>query len=69
MLHTKFRGNRSDGSGVDYRLRVFTIYENGGHLGHETSIISTHFHFMYYLKAYKQNLVKNALVVSEKSMF
>ena len=44
------------------------MYEPGGHLGHVASIISKIFIFMY-LKAYIQNLVKNGLVVSEKSMF
>ena len=27
-------------------LRVFTIYEHGGHLGHVTSIMSADFHFL-----------------------
>ena len=45
MLHTKFRGNRPPGSGVEDFLRFFTIYGHGGHLGHVTSMISTHFHF------------------------
>ena len=33
MLHTKFRGNRSTGSGEENVRRVFTIYGRGGHLG------------------------------------
>ena len=37
MLHTKFRGNRSAGSGEDF-LMVFTIYGRGGHLGHVTQM-------------------------------
>ena len=37
MLHTKFRPNRSTGSGEDSR-RVFTIYWHGGHLGHLTQM-------------------------------
>ena len=45
MLHTKFRGNRSAGSRVDF-LRVFTIYGHGGHLGHVTSIKSSVFNFL-----------------------
>ena len=36
MLHTKFRGNRTAGSGQDDFGRVFTIYGRGGHLGHVT---------------------------------
>ena len=43
MLHTKFRGNRPAGSGEDF-LRVFNIYERGGHLGNVTSIMSSDFH-------------------------
>ena len=45
MLHTKFRGNRSAGSGEEDFERVFTIYGYGGHLGHVTSIMSSDFHF------------------------
>ena len=45
MLQTKFRGNRSAGSGEDFQ-RVSTIYGHGGHLGHVTSIMSSDFHFL-----------------------
>ena len=45
MLHTKFRGNQSAGSGEDSQ-RVSTIYGHGGHLGHVTSIMSSDFHFL-----------------------
>ena len=45
MQHTKFRGNRSAGSGQDFQ-RVFTIYGHGGHLGHVTSIMSSDIHFL-----------------------
>ena len=38
MLHTKFRGNRSTGSGQENFGVVFTIYGRGGHLGHMTLI-------------------------------
>ena len=44
MLHTKFRGNRPAGSGEEDFQRVFTIYGRGGHLGHQTSIMSSVFH-------------------------
>ena len=44
MLHTKFRENRSAGSG-DFQ-RFSTIYGHGGHLGHVTSIMSSDFHFL-----------------------
>ena len=67
MLHTKFRGNQSTGSGEDFG-RVFTIYLHGGHHVHVTSIILINFHF-HDLKAYIQNLVKNGPVISEKSKF
>ena len=45
MLQTKFCGNRPAGSGEEDFLRIFTIYELGGHLGHLTSIMSSDFHF------------------------
>ena len=45
MLHTKFQGNPPVGSGEEDFLRVFTIYGDGGHLGHVTSIMSINFHF------------------------
>ena len=45
MLHTKFRENRSAGSGEEDFQRVSTIYEHGAHLGHVTSIMSSDFHF------------------------
>ena len=43
MLHTKFRENRSTGSGVEDFLKVFTIYGHGGHLGHVTWTIYVNF--------------------------
>ena len=46
MLHTKFCGYPSTGSGEEDFLRVFTIYGPGSHLGHVTSIISSNFHFL-----------------------
>ena len=46
MLHTKFRGNRTSGSGEEDFQRVFTIYGHGGHLSHVTSIMSSDFHFL-----------------------
>ena len=68
MLHTKFRGNQPAGSGEDF-LRVFTIYGRGGHLSHVTSIMSSDFHFLKYVKAFIQNLVQIGTVVSEKIQF
>ena len=38
MLHAKFRGNQNIGSGEEDFLRVFTIYECGGNLGHVTQM-------------------------------
>ena len=46
MLHTKFRGNRPAGSGEEDFLKGFTIYGQGGHLGHVTSIRSSDSHFL-----------------------
>ena len=68
MLHTKVHGNRPAGSGEEDFLRVFTIYERGGHLGHVTSIMSSDFHFMY-LKAFIQSFGQIGTVVSEKIQF
>ena len=36
MLHTKFQGYWSTGSGEEDFLRFFTIYGHGGHVGHVT---------------------------------
>ena len=46
MLHIKFRGNRSEGSGEEDFLSVFTIHGRGGHLGHVTNIMSSDFYFL-----------------------
>ena len=46
MLHTKFRGNRPASSGEEDFLWVFTIYGQGSHFGHVTSIMSSDFHFL-----------------------
>ena len=52
MLHTKFRGNRSNGPGEEDILKVsFNLYVHGGHLGHEVSIMSLIF-ISLNLKAY-----------------
>ena len=55
MLHTKFRGNRLAGSGVEDFWRFFTIYGLGGHLGHVTSIMSSDFHFLVPESFHKKN--------------
>ena len=49
-------------------LDVFTIYGHGDCLGQVTSILSTNFDFDVF-KAYIQNLVKNGLIIAEKSKF
>ena len=45
MLHTKFQGNRSTGTGREDFWRGFTIYRCGSHLGHVSSIMLINFHF------------------------
>ena len=54
MLHTKFHGNRSAGSGKDFQ-RVSTIYGHGGRLGYVTSIMSSDFHFLVPESFHKKN--------------
>ena len=66
MLHTKFRGNRSAGSGEEDFQRVFTIYGHGGNLGHVTSIMSSDLHFLV-SESFHKNLIP--IVVSEKIRF
>ena len=44
MLHVKFHGHWSTGSGEEV-LKVFTIYGRGGHIGHVTWTIKTYFCF------------------------
>ena len=47
MLHAKFLGNRSAGSGEERFLKVFTIYGRGAHLGHVTQMPRTNFRSPY----------------------
>ena len=68
MLHTKFCGNRSAGSGEEDFQRVSTIYGHGGHLGHVTSIMSSDFHFLVH-ESFHKNLIQIRKVVSEKIRF
>ena len=42
MLHAKFQGHRTSGSGGEDFLRFFTIYGHGGHLGHVIWTIYIH---------------------------
>ena len=43
MLHTKFRGNQSTGTGEKDWLMGHTIYGHDGHLGHVTEMPRTNF--------------------------
>ena len=43
MLHTKFQGHWFIGSGEE-DFKVFTIYGNGGYLGHVPKFICINFH-------------------------
>ena len=54
MLHTKFRGNLSAGSGEEDFCRVYTIYGRGSQLGHVTSIMSSDFHFLVHESFHKK---------------
>ena len=47
MLHNKFRGNLSIGSGIEDFWRVYTIYGRGVHLGHVTLKLRTNFRSPY----------------------
>ena len=42
MIHAKFQNHRPSGSGEGF-LKVFTIYEHDGHLGHVTWTIYINF--------------------------
>ena len=44
MLHTKFQGHWSIGSGEEDFFKVFTIYEHGGHVGYVTQLICKNFY-------------------------
>ena len=45
MLHTKFQGHWSIGSGEEDRFfKVFTIYGHGGHIGHVIHLICINFY-------------------------
>ena len=46
MLHTKFSEIGPPVLELKIFLRVFTIYEYGGHFGHVTSIMFMDFHFL-----------------------
>ena len=45
MLHTKFQGHWSIGSGEEDFFKGFNTYGHGGHVGHVTQTIYVNFHF------------------------
>ena len=49
MLHTKFQGHGSIGSGEE-DLLVFTIYGHGSHVGHVTQLICKNFPSSFHMK-------------------
>ena len=71
MLHTKFHGNRSTGSGERSFLNILlTIYGHSVHLGHVTSIMLINFHLHVHVpKSLHTKFGQNGPVVSEKSKF
>ena len=54
MLHTKFQGHRSIGSGEEDFLKFFTIYGHGGHVGHVTQLFCINFH-SYFTSSFHMN--------------
>ena len=44
MLHTKFQGHGSIGSGEEEFFKVFTIYGHGSHVDPVTKLICINFH-------------------------
>ena len=46
MLNTKFGRNRSTGSWKEDCSNVLSIFGQGSHLGHVTSILLMDFHFL-----------------------
>ena len=50
--HTKFRGNRSSGSGEDFEGFLPYMYGLGSHLGHVTQMPRTNFRSPYPKRLY-----------------
>ena len=67
MLHTKFQGHWSIGSGEDF-LRFLPYYGHGGHVGHVTQLICINFH-SYSPSIFHMNLVPNRPAVYAKNKF
>ena len=68
MLHTKFQGHWSTGSGEEDFFKVFTIYGHGSHVGHVTQLICINFH-SYSPSSFHMILVPNRPNVSAKNKF
>ena len=69
MLHTKFQGHRSIGSGEEDFFKVFTIYGHGSHVGHVTQLIYINFH-SYSPSSFHMNFgSKIALLFLRKTSF
>ena len=66
MLHTKFQGNPSIGSGEEDFSKNFTICGHDSHLGHMTLLVCINFHSHSSISFHK-NLVLNDSIVSEKN--
>ena len=65
MLHTKFQGRRSIGSGEDF-LRF--LNGHGGHLGHVIQLICINV-YSHLPITFHMNLIPNDSTVSEKNKF
>ena len=68
MLHTKFQGHWSIGSGEEDFFKVFTLYGHGGHLGHVTQLICINFHFYSPSSLYLNFGSKSPKCFSEKQV-
>ena len=66
MLHTKFQGHRTIGSGEEDFFKVFTIYRHGGHVGHVTQLFYINYHSHSPISFH---MVLNHPTVSEKTSF
>ena len=53
MLRAKFQDYRTPGSGEEDFVKFFTIYEQGGHLGHVTWTIYINFRSPFPRRLYK----------------
>ena len=68
MLHIKFQGHWSIGSGEEDFLKICTIYGHGGHVGHVTQLICINFH-SHFSSSSHMNFVSNRPVVFEQNKF